>query len=85
MVSTLIESALADALKSLMQKKPIHQITVREITDACGLTRHTFYNHFHDVYELLAWIYEREVIGIAEHFRSEENREQSVNLVLNYT
>jgi probable dihydroxyacetone kinase regulator len=51
---------LAASLKKLMMVKPLHAITVKEITDACGLHRQTFYYHFSDVYGLMCWMFEEE-------------------------
>lgn len=34
---------LADAMKLCMKKAPVEKITVKEITEACGTTRQTFY------------------------------------------
>ena len=56
------ERALEHALKELMKVHPINKITVKMITDYCGVTRHTFYNHFSDIYELLGSLFEHEVI-----------------------
>ena len=37
----------------LAQMRPLSKITVRDIVEACGITRNTFYYHFHDIYEVL--------------------------------
>lgn len=37
---------LADAMKSCMGKMSVEKITVKEIVDACGTTRQTFYRNF---------------------------------------
>jgi len=84
-MGTLVESALSNALKTLMLKKPIRQITVKEITDACGLSRHTFYNHFHDVYELLAWTYNQEIIDGMEQYCNRSEWDKALKMVLDYT
>lgn len=47
--SQITEIALADTLKKLMKKKSINKVTIKEITDECGVTRRTFYNHFNDI------------------------------------
>ena len=47
---------LGEALKELLQKKPLNKITVTEIVDLCGLNRMTFYYHFKDIYDLLEWV-----------------------------
>ena len=52
---------LAESLKDLAQVKSVDKITVKELTRNCGLTAPTFYNHFRDKYELMAWIYNQRV------------------------
>ncbi|MGN0709353.1 MAG: TetR/AcrR family transcriptional regulator C-terminal domain-containing protein [Anaerovoracaceae bacterium] len=54
------EQQLADALRKLLEKKPLTKITVRDITDACGVNRQTFYYHFHDIYDLVEWIFKQD-------------------------
>ena len=46
------KQALANALKQLLQKKQIMKITINDITEACGISRMTFYYHFKDIYDL---------------------------------
>ena len=48
---------LAASLQELAALKSIDKITVREIAQNCGFTAKTFYNHFQDKYDLIAWIY----------------------------
>lgn len=48
---------LAESLKELSAKKPVDKITIKEIAKNCGFTSKTFYNHFQDKYDLIAWIY----------------------------
>lgn len=40
----------------LYKKRPIEKITVKDITDACGIHRATFYLHYPDVYAVLEQI-----------------------------
>ena len=54
---------LAKALKSLLEKKPITKISISEITDSCGVSRMTFYYHFKDIYDLLDWISEEDMLS----------------------
>ena len=81
----ITKQALGNALKALMLEKSINKITVRELTAYCGLTRHTFYNHFQDVYELLGWIYENEVIEDFEECCKYESWQKGIEIVLKYT
>lgn len=57
---------LTDSLKKLMRSKPLHKISIREITDGCGVNRQTFYYHFSDIYDQLRWMYQQEAIALLE-------------------
>lgn len=81
----ITEAALGNALKKLMLTKSINKITVQQITDTCGFTRHTFYNHFADIYELLGWIYENEVIEDFEERCNLKGWKDGLDIVLKYT
>lgn len=83
--SLITKNALAGALKSLMLYHPINKISVKMVADSCNLTRHTFYNHFHDVYELLGWIFENEVIEELDEHCSLLKWKEGLLIVLNYT
>ena len=48
---------IADKMKDLMKKKPIDKIRITEICEAAEIERSTFYYHFRDKYELVAWIF----------------------------
>ncbi len=54
--SQITRNALARSLKKLMLTVPLTKITIQQLVDDCGVTRHTFYNHFQDIYELLGWL-----------------------------
>ena len=44
---------IQEGLLTLLQKKPINQITVKELTELVDVNRGTFYFHYTDVYDLL--------------------------------
>lgn len=44
-----------------MTQKSIQKITIRELTDACDISRYTFYYHFTDIYDCLSWILHEEL------------------------
>jgi len=59
---------LAESLKELATRKPVDKITIKELTRQCNLTPPTFYNHFRDKYELMAWIYNQKVEASIKNF-----------------
>lgn len=46
---------LALCLKNQLTHTTLDNITIRELTDEAGVSRKTFYYHFHDIYDLLEW------------------------------
>ncbi|AIQ42481.1 TetR-like C-terminal domain-containing protein [Paenibacillus sp. FSL R7-0297] len=82
--SLLTKNALARSLKKLMLAKPLNKITIQQLTADCGVTRHTFYNHFQDIYELLGWVYRSEVIEGLEPYRCCAGWKQGFLSVLRY-
>lgn len=49
------KQALEASLKHMLLKKPLDKITIRDITDDCGISRMAFYYHFKDIYDLVEW------------------------------
>lgn len=53
---------LADAIKICMKTTPVDKITVKNIVEACGVTRQTFYRNFKDKYDLINWYFDKLVL-----------------------
>ena len=51
------QTAIKDALISLLNKKSFGDITIQEISDMADVNRSTFYTHYLDKYDLLAVSY----------------------------
>ena len=58
---------LAEALKQCMKKAPLEKITIKDITDACGVSRQTFYRHFKDRQDLVNWYFDKILLESFEH------------------
>ena len=48
---------LANAVIKLSETMPLEDVTVTDITNACGMSRNSFYYHFKDKQDLIWWIY----------------------------
>jgi probable dihydroxyacetone kinase regulator len=83
--SSITKEALSASLKKLMMKYPLNEIHIQMITDDCGVTRHTFYTHFQNIYDLLGWLYEHELVEDLEKCCNYAKWRDGVLLVLNYT
>ena len=54
---------IADRMRELMKHKPIDKIRVTEICQAAEIRRPTFYYHFQDKYDLVAWMFCADAYG----------------------
>ncbi|WP_342470633.1 TetR/AcrR family transcriptional regulator C-terminal domain-containing protein [Ureibacillus sp. FSL K6-3587] len=61
---------LSNSLKELMKKKPVEQISIREIAELTGLNRQTFYYHFEDIYDLMRWTFQQEALVLIDAHES---------------
>ncbi len=62
------KALLLNSFFELASSKPINKISVREISEQCGVTSQTFYNHFKDKYDLIFWAHKQRVDEIAEGY-----------------
>jgi len=60
--SNITKTAMAEAMKKLMNEKPFSKISVGDICEWCGMNRKTFYYHFKDKYDLVNWIFQTEFL-----------------------
>ncbi len=58
----MMEKALAESLRELMQRMLFEKITIKQICDNTGVIRATFYNHFEDKYDCLNWIIRHDLV-----------------------
>ncbi len=62
--SSITKKAYAAALKELMQEMPYEKITVGQICERYGMSRKSFYYHFKDKYDLVAWIFDEDFVSL---------------------
>ena len=72
------------ALIELMQEKPFHKITIKEICDKADLNRTTFYLHYEDQSQLLDDIVLRLEEDTAEHFSNVTGKGDDIELLANH-
>lgn len=73
---------MAEALLSLLSERPIGSISIRMITDACGLDRQTFYYHFADIYALLKFAFSSSLLPTLQEAQRGKNMQVSFRQVM---
>ena len=58
----ITKRSIADSVIALCHVKSFEKITIRDISEKCGINGQTFYYHFVDKYDLLEWIYRTDLL-----------------------
>ncbi len=63
--------AIRDALMSILEDKPIHDVTIKELSERAGINRKTFYAHYDSIDAVIAEL-EDELVAAMQIFLSED-------------
>lgn len=75
---------ITESVFRLAEKKPLNKITVRDITNDCGITRNTFYYYFHDIYDVFTTYVESRTAEIYERTTSDSGLFDFMELATSY-
>ena len=63
-MSNLTKTTIREAFLKLLSERPLSKIKVKDITDACGMNRNSFYYHYNDIPSLIEEIFSDELCRI---------------------
>ncbi len=69
-MANFTEKAIKESFMELLNDKQLSKITVKDISEKCGINRNTFYYHFNDIPDLLEVIFTEEaekIINVDEN------------------
>ncbi len=83
-MSQITKKALAGAFRELLEEKPISKITISDITDRAGVNRHTFYYHFKDINDMIAWTFSTKIKELLDEHICYDNWQNAFGVLLDY-
>ena len=83
-MTIVIKRVLASTLKEMAEKKSLSKITINDLTQACDVSRQTFYNNFKDIYDLVEWIYLKEVVTPIESGKNYDKWQDALTSIFQY-
>lgn len=83
-MTIVIKRVLASTLKEMAEKKSLSKITINDLTQACDVSRQTFYNNFKDIYDLVEWIYLKEVVTPIESGKIYDKWQDALTSIFQY-
>ena len=83
-ISTKPQNSLAAAIKKRMETTEFSKIRVSDLLKDCNIVRSTFYYYFSDIYELLEWMLNTELIVLFEKCDEIYTWDQGVTMLMEY-
>ena len=83
-MSVLTKKAIKESFLQLLDKKPIDRITVKDITDDCGVSRNTFYYHYADFPSLVEEIVTEQADEIIRQYPDIKSLEQALTVAAEF-
>ena len=76
--------AIMGAFMQLLNDRPVNKIAVKDIVEACGINRNTFYYHFQDIPSLIEAIAKEEADYVINKYARVETYEQCLSIVVEF-
>jgi len=83
-MSAQTKNSLASALKKRMETTEFSKIRVSDLLKDCNIVRSTYYYYFSDIYGLLEWMLNTELIGLLEKCDELYTWDQGVMMLMEY-
>ena len=77
-----MKNLIADTFISLSLNKNIDKITVKDLVEACNISRQTFYYHFQDILQVIEWNVEQNVQKALTRSLQAETLEEALEIFL---
>ena len=83
-MASFTKKAIVQTFLKLLDDRPLNQITVKDIVEACGINRHSFYYHFEDLPSLLEEILKDEADRIINEHASVSSLEDCLCVAIDF-
>ena len=79
-MANFMREAIRQSFLKLLNVKPFSKITVKDVTDDCGISRNSFYYHFQDLPSLLEEIVREETDAIMARYPNVDTLEECLTV-----
>jgi len=78
-----MKQLIADAFFGMAAQKSLDKITVKDLVEACGISRQTFYYHFQDIFEVIEWSLDQKIQSAIDRSLQAGSAENALRELLN--
>ena len=83
-MASFTRKAIMESFVTLLNEKPLTKITIKDIVEACGINRNTFYYHFQDVPDLIEAIVKEESDAIIAKYADVASYEECLDIAVEF-
>ena len=76
--------AIKEAYTSLLEERPLNDITVKDIVERCGINRNSFYYHYQDLPALIEEIIKEDAEAIIQAYPSVSSIVEGFDAVIEF-
>lgn len=79
-MANFTKQAIRASFLKLVNERPLSRITVKDITDDCGINRNSFYYHYQDIPTLIQELFTEEIERIIREHPSIDSLEECISI-----
>lgn len=83
-MANFTKKAIKDTFLTLLEERPLNRITVKDIVEACGINRNSFYYHYQDLPALLEEVIAERVQALMSNHPTIDSMEESFDAALDF-
>lgn len=83
-MANFTEKAIRAAFMQLLNDRPLSKITVKDISDSCGINRNSFYYHYQDIPSLIQQILSDEIDRIISEYSSVDSLAECMSAAIGF-
>ena len=83
-MANFTEKAIRAAFMQLLNDRPLSKITVKDISDSCGINRNSFYYHYQDIPSLIQQILSDEIDRIIYEYSSVDSLAECMSAAIGF-
>ncbi len=79
-----VKDRIGEALLEFSARKSLDKITVRDLVEACGISRQSFYYHYQDIFEVVEWVIHKKADKLMEKILQTAKPEEAMDIFVDF-
>lgn len=77
-----MKSLIGNTFEEMMEYKSIDKITIKDLVDACNISRQAFYYHFRDIMDVVKYKFEKDMRTVSANSLNTSSLEEALQIFI---